>query len=114
MSFTLIQSAAREAQTTLAALSGSSADAAGNIVYQNVTTFGTFGAAQIEREMLASGGYRVRTYIPLRIVKDDALPEPKAGDHITRIDVTPNVEYRIYSVIKTEPIYWHLQLSKTR
>jgi hypothetical protein len=89
--------AAAEAQTVLAEIGGA-LPGRKNTLYNGTPLLAVYGAPQVDRQMLPSGGYKQRTYLPASITRAQLGTPPTSGKQWTRTDCTPQITYRIESV----------------
>lgn len=116
MSHAQIQAAATLAQTTLAQYMGMSADADGNgSLDGRIKLTGVYGTPFVREEIQPGGGYRRRTVLPYSFTREqlDAPPDTSTRKlTFTRLDLTPNITYRVDTIDAHQPINYVLFLVK--
>lgn len=94
---TQMADAAGQAQAVLAQVGGTPPDKK-NSLYNGKAYLGVYGIPQVEREMLAGGGYRQRTALDVTVTRAQFLTPPVAKAKWTRTDLVPNLIYTIEKV----------------
>lgn len=98
MSYTnLIAGASSQAQGILAQ-TGGALPGKTNSLYKGNTFLGVYGVPQVERQMLASGGYRQRAMVPLTVTRTQFVVPPVSNTQWVRTDVAPEITYIINRV----------------
>jgi hypothetical protein len=105
-----IQAAFAEAGQILAEVTGMEADAEGNALYGGANYIGVFGPAQVDRQMMPSGGYRERATAAFTVTRERIPVAPVANQVLVRIDTNPNLSYRVEKTLTHDPIHWVVNL----
>jgi len=109
--FAEIQTAATEAQSTLAQMQGMPANGT-NVLYRGAEYVGTYGPPQVVEIMNPAGGYRKRFVVALTITRSQLTEAPDTKEQIIRTDIDPPLTYRIDTVDSSDVLHWVLALVK--
>ena len=110
--FEELQGAATEAHGNLARQRGMDDDADGNFLYAGTEYVGVFGRPQTISIPLPAGGYQRKTFLNLVVTKTQTDFSPAEKAKLTRIDVTPNLEYIIDTADGHSSLNWVVTLVK--
>lgn len=99
--------AAAEGQARLAEIGGAESGAT-NALYNGADYLCVYGQPQVQREMLASGGYRQQTMVPVTATRAQFEAPPVAQNLWVRTDISPTITYRIKSVNLHDPYVYGL------
>lgn len=104
-----ISAAFSEAQGTLAEITGA-APGKKNTLYNGTGYLGIYGQPQVSNQQLPSGGYRQRTSVPLTLTREQFEAAPEKNQTLTRLDLDPQITYRIADVNTHDPFHYLLTL----
>ncbi len=113
MSFAnLLQSAATQAQSTLAQLQGLAPGSRGNTLFAGATSplTGVYGQPVTQLVPQPGGGYRQRTFLPLTITRTSLPVPPAVKSRLVRLDLTPPETYIIDHVVHDRALDWEFHL----
>lgn len=104
--YSVITSAATDAQSIIAEMQGASGDVgATNFLVNGFAGIGVFGRAQVVDVPNVGGGYRKRSEVVLMATRDQftIIPEPK--QKLVRTDISPTITYLIDVVDVNDPLH---------
>jgi hypothetical protein len=101
-----------QSQRILAQMGGMAAAAAGNVRVNGAVRTGVFGTPRTDETMNPAGGFRKRAEITLMLTREQFITAPDTQTEVVRIDIAPNIAYRVASVDEHDPIHYALTLVK--
>lgn len=108
--FSEMQSAATEAQSNLAQITGTPDPATPNVLYNGETYIGVFGLPSPMEFPNLGGGFRKKTVVRLTLTRTQFTKAPVSQETLTRTDLSIPLGYRIAIVDTHDPLHYVLTL----